>query len=183
MARAGSTARRRHWLRRSSLPSQVGMGGNSDVAAAAAEVAYQRSDFQACYETTAALVARDPYHLGVMPTHLAAALHCGRRNELFRRGHSLVDEYPDKVCLPAVNWKGAGWSARASGRPGSDIHPMAFPLHPRPSPGLPSAATTTAFRSTTSRGATSARPRRRCPSPPCAGHLPLFCPCVPSALF
>ncbi|CAI5490382.1 unnamed protein product, partial [Closterium sp. Naga37s-1] len=38
---------------------------------------------------------RDPHNTRCIPTHLVAAVHLGRRNELFRAAHQLVDDHPN----------------------------------------------------------------------------------------
>ncbi|CAM6099881.1 unnamed protein product [Calypogeia fissa] len=77
---------------------------NTDVMACRADLEYDRGDFQRCYETTKALLEKDPYHLYSMPLHLGAALELGKKNELFLRAHGLVQEYPNK----AVAWFAVG---------------------------------------------------------------------------
>jgi anaphase-promoting complex subunit 6 len=88
---------------------EVKVGGyclkdNTDVMACRADLEYHRGDFQRCYESTKALLEKDPYHLWSMPLHLGAALELGKKNELFLRAHSLVQEYPNK----AVSWFAVG---------------------------------------------------------------------------
>ncbi|KAL2620164.1 hypothetical protein R1flu_000369 [Riccia fluitans] len=77
---------------------------NTDVMTCKADLEYHRGDFQRCYESTTALLEKDPYHLRCMPLHLGAALELGRKNELFLRAHSLVQEYPTK----AISWFAVG---------------------------------------------------------------------------
>ncbi|KAH9554615.1 hypothetical protein CY35_08G072400 [Sphagnum magellanicum] len=77
---------------------------NNDVVACRADLLYHRGEFQRCYDTTKALLEKDPYHLTCMPLHIGAALELGRKNELFLRAHNLVQEYPNK----AIAWFAVG---------------------------------------------------------------------------
>lgn len=82
----------------------VSLRGNADVETAVAELLYERGDAAGAYEATQGVLSRDPFHLGCIPTHVAAALALKKRNELFKRGHQLVEEYPNR----AVSWFAVG---------------------------------------------------------------------------
>ena len=87
----------------SSSPS-FDLTGNSDVVSCRADWLYHQGRYQECHTLTTGLLGSDPYDTGCLPTHLAAALQLGRKNELFIRGHKLVEEYPDS----AVSWFAVG---------------------------------------------------------------------------
>jgi len=69
-----------------------------------AEWCYHRGDFQASYDTTKALLDRDPYQLTCLPVHLAAAVELRKKNDLFLLSHRLVEEYPTR----AIAWFAVG---------------------------------------------------------------------------
>ncbi|EIE23608.1 TPR-like protein [Coccomyxa subellipsoidea C-169] len=86
-----------------------GLVGNLDVAVCRAEWYFHLGGYQASiphsrcpHALTSQLLDQDPYALEAMPVHLAAALELRKKNELFLRGHKLVEEYPDR----AVSWFG-----------------------------------------------------------------------------
>eukprot|EP00887_Chlorella_sp_A99_P002438 scaffold10.g2438.t1 len=82
------------------LPGGWGLGDNLDVIACRADWLYQRGAYAECYALTSAALEHDPYAAECLPAHLAAALELRKKNELFVRGHRLVEEYPEK----AVSW-------------------------------------------------------------------------------
>ena len=88
----------------SSSSSPFDLTGNSDVVSCRANWLYHQGRYQECHALTTGLLGSDPYDTGCLPTHLAAALQLNRKNELFIRGHRLVEEYPDS----AVSWFAAG---------------------------------------------------------------------------
>jgi hypothetical protein len=49
-----------------------------------------RGAFDACYQLTLRIMQSDPYALECLPSHVASALQLGKKNELFLRGHKLV---------------------------------------------------------------------------------------------
>lgn len=77
---------------------------NNDIIACRADYLYHQGEFQRCYDTTKALLEKDPYQLNCMPFHIASALELGRKNDLFLRAHNLVQEYPQK----AISWFAVG---------------------------------------------------------------------------
>lgn len=81
-----------------------GLGNNTDVVTCRAEWLLHRGAHEACYALTSSLLERDPCALQAMPTHLAAALHLGKKGDLFLRGHNLVDSYPQL----ALSWFAVG---------------------------------------------------------------------------
>lgn len=86
------------------LPGGWGLGDNLDVIACRADWLYQRGAYAECYALTSAALEHDPYAAECLPAHLAAALELRKKNELFVRGHRLVEEYPEK----AVSWFAVG---------------------------------------------------------------------------
>eukprot|EP00873_Tetraselmis_striata_P027901 jgi/Tetstr1/448165/TSEL_035456.t1 len=89
-----------------------GLAGNADVLSCRADWHFHRGCFKACYDLTSQLLERDPYQLSCLPTHLAAGLQLGKKNELFIRGHRLVEEYPER----AVAWFAVGCYHSAIGQ-------------------------------------------------------------------
>ncbi|KAG0597202.1 hypothetical protein M758_UG320200 [Ceratodon purpureus] len=77
---------------------------NNDLIACRADYLYHRGEFQRCYDTTKALLEKDPYQLNCMPLHIGSALELGRKNDLFLRAHNLIQEYPQK----AISWFAVG---------------------------------------------------------------------------
>ncbi|KAH7292522.1 hypothetical protein KP509_29G072200 [Ceratopteris richardii] len=77
---------------------------NADLVACKSDHYYHRGEYQKCYETTKALLEKDPYHLKCIPMHLASAVELGRKNELFLKAHMLVQEYPQR----ALAWFAVG---------------------------------------------------------------------------
>jgi tetratricopeptide (TPR) repeat protein len=77
---------------------------NADVVAATAEWSLARGEVSAAYAATSALLARDPLRASALPTHLSAAATLGKRNELFSRGHELVQADPES----GVAWYAVG---------------------------------------------------------------------------
>ncbi len=85
---------------------------NADVVAAAAEWSLARGDAPAAYATTSALLARDPLRAAALPAHLAAATQLRKRNELFARGHELVQADSSS----GVAWYAVGCYYAAAGQ-------------------------------------------------------------------
>jgi tetratricopeptide (TPR) repeat protein len=85
-------------------PGGCGLGSNTGVVACRAEWLHHQGRHEECYALTERALERDPYATECLPPHLAAALALGRKNELFLRGHQLVEEYPDS----ALSWFAVG---------------------------------------------------------------------------
>lgn len=83
---------------------QTGLEDNLDVQACRAEVQYHRGELERSYGTSKSILERDPFHLMVMPCHLATAVELKRKNELFLQAHRMVDEYPQM----ALAWFAVG---------------------------------------------------------------------------
>lgn len=81
-----------------------GLADNADVAASKAELLFRRGNFQEAHALTASILERDPYAEAVLPVHLAAAVHLGKKNELFLLSHKLIKAHP----LRALPWYAAG---------------------------------------------------------------------------
>ncbi|KAL0042944.1 hypothetical protein WJX79_004643 [Trebouxia sp. C0005] len=85
-------------------PSGCGLGANVDVLVCRAEWYYHVGAYQDCYTLTSSLLENDPYATEVYPVHITASLELRKKNELFRRAHKLVQEYPDR----ALAWFAVG---------------------------------------------------------------------------
>ena len=85
---------------------------NADVVAATAEWALARGEVSTAYAATSALLARDPLRASALPTHLSAAATLGKRNELFARGHDLVQADPES----GVAWYAVGCYYASAGQ-------------------------------------------------------------------
>eukprot|EP00775_Hariotina_reticulata_P001960 gene1960-2287_t len=83
---------------------------NPDVLAARADWLFHLGLHEEAYQLTSSILTQDPYATQALTTHLAAALQLGKKNELFLRGHKLVEEYPDS----ALSWFGVGCYYMAS---------------------------------------------------------------------
>ncbi|KAF8071217.1 APC6 [Scenedesmus sp. PABB004] len=81
-----------------------GLGSNPDVLAARADWLLHLGRADDAYALTSGILASDPYASQALTTHLAAALALGKKNELFLRGHKLVEEYPEA----ALSWYSVG---------------------------------------------------------------------------
>jgi hypothetical protein len=110
-----------------------GRGAHKGPASAACLVR-RRGAYEACYQLTLRIMQADPYALECLPAHVGAALQLGKKNELFLRGHKLVQVR-------------AG--LRGGGRAGSS----ASPGHGASAPGVALQRST---------GADPLRPRRAC---------------------
>ncbi|CAI7868241.1 unnamed protein product [Closterium sp. NIES-54] len=71
------------------------LGGSGDVATSRAELMLHVGRYEDAYRITKHVLDRDPHNTRCIPTHLVAAVHLGRRNELFRAAHQLVDDHPN----------------------------------------------------------------------------------------
>ena len=85
---------------------------SADVLAASAEWSLGRGDAAGAYAMTSALLERDPLRASALPAHLAAATTLGKRNELFARGHDLVQADPQS----GVAWYAVGCYYAAAGQ-------------------------------------------------------------------
>eukprot|EP00891_Asterochloris_glomerata_P009640 jgi/Astpho2/9640/e_gw1.00146.47.1_t len=81
-----------------------GLAGNLHVLLCKAEWLYNVYAFQECFALTSQLLSRDAYALEVFPVHIAACVELQKKNELFLRGHRLVQEYPER----ALSWFAVG---------------------------------------------------------------------------
>ncbi|KAL9679328.1 hypothetical protein QQ045_017186 [Rhodiola kirilowii] len=77
---------------------------NTDLMACKAEYYHQCGDYQKCFELTATLLEKDPFHLKSTLVHLAAAMELGHSNELYNMSCNLVKDYPQK----ALSWFAVG---------------------------------------------------------------------------
>lgn len=85
-------------------PCGCGLGANVDVLVCRAEWYYHVGAYQDCYTLTSSLLENDPYATEVYPVHITASLELRKKNELFRRAHKLVEEYPER----ALSWFAVG---------------------------------------------------------------------------
>ncbi|KAK6946621.1 Tetratricopeptide repeat, partial [Dillenia turbinata] len=67
---------------------------NTDLLSCKAEYYHQCGEFQKCFELTAILLEKDPFHLKSTLVHLAAAMELGHSNELYLMACNLVKDYP-----------------------------------------------------------------------------------------
>ncbi|GJP52697.1 hypothetical protein CLOM_g11789, partial [Closterium sp. NIES-68] len=73
------------------------LGCSGDVATSRAELMLHVGRYEDSYRITKHILDGDPHDIRCIPTHLAAAVHMGRRNELFRAAHQLVDDHPNSA--------------------------------------------------------------------------------------
>jgi hypothetical protein len=74
------------------------------VLACKADLLFTRGCWDECFRVTTQILHEDPYALQCLPLHLGAALQLGNKNELFIRGHRLVEEYPQQVCVCVLRY-------------------------------------------------------------------------------
>ncbi|KAL6314790.1 hypothetical protein AAG906_027139 [Vitis piasezkii] len=77
---------------------------NTDLLACKAEYYHQCGEYQKCFELTAILLEKDPFHMKCTLVHLAAAMELGHSNELYLMACNLVKDYPQK----ALSWFAVG---------------------------------------------------------------------------
>ncbi|RVW43026.1 Anaphase-promoting complex subunit 6 [Vitis vinifera] len=72
---------------------------NTDLLACKAEYYHQCGEYQKCFELTAILLEKDPFHMKCTLVHLAAAMELGHSNELYLMACNLVKDYPQKTMV------------------------------------------------------------------------------------
>jgi len=77
---------------------------NGDILAGRATKLFYAGKYEACYDVSKIALEIDPYHLNVLPVHVAALVQLGRKSVVFYISHQLVNAYPQS----AVSWFAAG---------------------------------------------------------------------------
>ncbi|CAK0895839.1 unnamed protein product [Prorocentrum cordatum] len=81
-----------------------GLARNGDVLAAIAARHFCEGLYQSCYQVSKGVLEEDPYHLKVMPAHVASLVMLEQKSLVYYVAHKLVNAYPSS----AVAWFAAG---------------------------------------------------------------------------
>eukprot|EP00928_Gymnodinium_smaydae_P016962 TRINITY_DN16441_c0_g1_i1.p1 TRINITY_DN16441_c0_g1~~TRINITY_DN16441_c0_g1_i1.p1 ORF type:complete len:594 (+),score=94.57 TRINITY_DN16441_c0_g1_i1:91-1872(+) len=84
------------------LPPALVMNGHT--LAAQSTCYFYEGDYESCYLISKRVLEEDPYHLAVLPVHIASLVMLGMKSAVFYVAHQLVNAYPSA----AVAWFTAG---------------------------------------------------------------------------
>jgi len=80
------------------------LAANGCALAAQATRHYRSGDYQKCYTVSKRVLEDDPYHLGILPVHIASLVHLEMKSVVFYIAHKVTAAYPNH----AVAWFAAG---------------------------------------------------------------------------